>query len=265
VFASQITSGDPKLAGTRLGTAGWAVVSKQIAEEHGWSIGGEMGLQTPAGTAHLRVAALTSNLAWIPGAIFLGTADYRRYWGAQAPTALGVWLASGANVAQARRAIERQLGAHSGLEVSTAHALEGRINSLTSEGLSRLGEISTLMLLAAIFAMAAALSSTIWQRRVALAGLRLAGVKPRRLRRILLVEIALILGTGCLTGALAGLYGQVIIDGYLRHVTGFPVASMATGWRAFEILAFVMVAVTAIVAVPGAMASMAPPALALEE
>jgi ABC-type lipoprotein release transport system permease subunit len=121
------------------------------------------------------------------------------------------------------------------------------------------------MLLAAIFAMAAALSSTIWQRRVALAGLRLAGVKPRRLRRILLVEIALILGTGCLTGALAGLYGQVIIDGYLRHVTGFPVASMATGWRAFEILAFVMVAVTAIVAVPGAMASMAPPALALEE
>ncbi len=265
VFASQITSGDAELAGARLGAGGWTVVSKQIAEEHGWRIGEEMGLQTPTGTAHLRVAALTSNLAWIPGAIFLNTADYRRYWGARAPTALGVRLASGANITRVRSAIERQLGAHSGLEVSTGRALEGRINALTSEGLSRLGEISTLMLLAAIFAMAAALTSTIWQRRVALAGLRLAGVKPRRLRRILLVEIALILGTGCFTGALAGLYGQVIIDGYLRHVTGFPVASMATSWRAFEILALVMVTVMAIVAVPGAMAASAPPALALEE
>ncbi len=265
VLAGQVTGGDAELADARLGAGGWAVVSKQIAEEHGWSIGREMGLETPAGMAHLRVAALTSNLAWIPGVIFLDTADYRRDWGARAPTALGVRLAPGSNVAQVRRAIERRLGPNTGLEVSTARALEGRINSLTSEGLSRLGEISTLMLLAAILAMASALTSTIWQRRVALAGLRLAGVKPRRLRRILLVEVALILGTGCVTGALAGLYGQAIIDGYLRYVTGFPVASIATGWRAFEILALVMLAVTAIVAVPGALAASAPPALALEE
>lgn len=265
VLAGQIASGEAKLADARLAAGGWTVVSKQIAEEHGWRIGATISLQAPAGTAHLRVAALTSNLAWIPGVIFLDTADYRRYWGSLAPSALGVRLASGANPAQLREVIAHHLGANSGLEVSTAHALEARIDSLTGEGLSRLGEISTLMLVAAIFAMAAALTSTIWQRRVALAGLRLGGVKPRRLRIILLVEIALILGTGCVTGVLAGLYGQAIIDEYLRHVTGFPVASMATGWRAFEILALVMLAVTAIVAVPGALAASAPPTLALEE
>ena len=34
------------------------------------------------------------------------------------------------------------------------------------------------------------------------------------------------LGAGCVTGAMAGIYGQVVIDGYLKHVTGFPVASI---------------------------------------
>jgi putative ABC transport system permease protein len=265
VLDSQITSGEAALASARLASGGWAVVSKQIAEERGWSVGGMMALPTPSGAARLRIAALTSNLAWIPGVIFLSAADYSRYWGTVAPTALGVRLVEGASAVRAQAAIERRLGAGSGLEASTARALESRINSLTSEGLSRLGEISTLLLIAAILAMAAALTSAIWQRRAALAGLRLAGVKPRRLRKILFLETALILSPGCATGALVGLYGQVIIDGYLRHVTGFPVTSMASGWRAFEILVLVALAVSAIVAVPGWLASSVTPALALEE
>ena len=57
---------------------------------------------------------------------------------------------------------------------------------------------------------------------MSLATLRLSGVAPRRLRLILLVESALMLGAGCVTGAVAGIYGQVVIDGYLAHVTGFP-------------------------------------------
>ena len=52
--------------------------------------------------------------------------------------------------------------------------------------------------------MAAALASSLWQRRAWLAGLRLSGAKPGRLRRILLLEATLMLGAGCLTGAIAG-------------------------------------------------------------
>ena len=66
-----------------------------------------------------------------------------------------------------------------------------------------------------------------WQRRVALAGLRLSGAKPKRLRRILLTESVLMLGSGCLTGAVLGLYGEHVIDGYLSEATGFPVAGLA--------------------------------------
>jgi len=56
-----------------------------------------------------------------------------------------------------------------------------------------------------------------------------------------------------------------VLDGYLRHVTGFPVARIATGARPVEIFALVLAAAFAIVAVPGWLASRVSPALALEE
>ncbi len=166
---------------------------------------------------------------------------------------------------QIAREIVSALGPRSGLEVATAATRERKINTLTSEGLSQLGLVSTLLLLAAILALGAALASSIHQRRSALAGLRLTGAPPARLRRILLVEAALMLGAGCVTGALAGVYGQFIIDAYLRHVTGFPVASVGASARPVEIVALVLLAALAFAAIPGFLASRVSPALALAE
>jgi putative ABC transport system permease protein len=118
--------------------------------------------------------------------------------------------------------------------------------------------------IAAVLAMAASLASSVWQRRVALAALRLTGVKPKRLRRILFSESTLMLGSGCLTGAALGLYGEHVIDGYLRDVTGFPVAGLAVTGRPLLIVAIVLVAALALVAVPGWIASRASPTLALQ-
>ncbi len=109
------------------------------------------------------------------------------------------------------------------------------------------------------------MTSAIWQRRASLAGLRLSGVRPARLRRILLTESTLMLSAGCLTGAVAGIYGQVVIDGYLRHVTGFPVANLAASRRPLEIVVLVILAASVIVAVPGWFASRVPPTLALND
>jgi putative ABC transport system permease protein len=265
VLDSQILGGSPTAAARRLGEGGWIAVSKQIAEEHHVGVGGTLTLPTPSGEVALKIAATTTNLAWSPGVIFMSTADYSRLWATNTPTGLGVALRSGASVAGARREIERALGPGSGLEATTARERETSIDALTSEGLGQLGEISTLLLIAAILAMAAALTSAIWQRRVSLATLRLSGVRPRRVRLILLVESALMLGAGCVTGALAGAYGQVIIDGYLEQVTGFPVASLGASSRPLQIFALVIVIVLAIVAVPAWFASRVSPTLALNE
>jgi putative ABC transport system permease protein len=265
VLRTQVVAGSAARTDERLAAGGWIAVSAQIAAERHTGVGGTLALPTPTGMHRFHIAATTTNLAWPPGVIFMGTGDYGRYWQTSAPTALGVSLTPRTDQAAVRLAIERALGPGSGLEVSLASEREARIDALAGEGLGQLGEISTLLLLAAIAAMAAALASSIWQRRAALAGLRLLGVKPARLRRILLLEATLMLGAGCVTGAAAGVYGQLVLDGYLKHVTGFPLARVATGARPFEIFVLVLALALALVATPGWLASRVPPALALED
>ena len=55
-------------------------VSEQIADEHHTGVGGSLTLRTPTGERRFRVAATTTNLAWPPGVIFMGTGDYSRDW-----------------------------------------------------------------------------------------------------------------------------------------------------------------------------------------
>jgi putative ABC transport system permease protein len=265
VLRSQIVHGNTGTAVARLGTGGWIAVSKQIADEHHTGVGGTLALPTPSGVVRLRIAATTTNLAWPPGAIFMNTADYSRLWGTSAPTALGVKLVPGANGQQARDEIARALGAASGLEVSRAAARQARIDALTSEGLGQLGLISGFLLGAAILAMSAALGSAIWQRRMSLADLGLEGTTPRRLGGVLAIECTIMLSAGCVTGAIAGVYGQLVVDAYLGHVTGFPVARFGASWRPLEIFLLVILVVAALVAIPAWRVSRVDPILALDE
>jgi hypothetical protein len=80
-----------------------------------------------------------------------------------------------------------------------------------------------------------------------------------------LSEALLLLGAGCLTGVIGGVCGQVVIDGFLKHATGFPVASIAASWRPLVLLGIVAGVVMALVAIPAVIASRVSPELALED
>lgn len=265
LLESQLLEGDASSALPRLQQGGWIAVSKQIADQQGSRVGGTLALPTPSGTVPFHVAATATNLAWSPGAIFMSAADFSRVWKTKLPTALAVDLRSRARVEHVRTEIERVLGPSSGLQAISAGQRERRIDALAGEGLEHLGEISTLLLAAAIVALGAALTSAIWQRRASLAALRLSGVRPRRLRLILLLESALMLSAGCVTGGLAGLCGEAAIDAYLRHVTGFPVTGLGASPRPLEMLALVGAVALAIVLLPGWLASRVSPTFAFNE
>jgi predicted lysophospholipase L1 biosynthesis ABC-type transport system permease subunit len=193
----------------------------------------------------------------------LGSAQYARLWPGAGTTALGVSLRPGARADEVARRIQQLIGP--GLVVRTSSSLQASIDALTREGLGQLREISNLLLAAAVLALAAALTSAVWQRRGALAGLRLCGVAPARLRRILLVEAGLLLSASCLTGALAGVYGQAIIDRYLGRVSGFPVAAVTADAQPLRIFALVVAVVFAAVLAPIVLASRVSPRYALTD
>jgi putative ABC transport system permease protein len=261
----QLVTGQEATAQSRIQRGGWIAVSAQLAAEHHTGVGGTLTLPTPTGYVPFRVAATTTNFGWTPGAIVMNTADYRRAWATTAPSALGVQLDAGASATAVRAEIVRALGASSGLEVLSAGARERQIDASASVGLGQLADIATLLVAAAILALTAAMGSSIWQRRAALAGLRLEGTTPGRLRRMLAIEVALMLGAGCLTGAILGMCGQLVIDSYLKRVTGFPVAGFATGVRPLEIFVGVVVSVFAVTAIPAWFASRVSPTFALDE
>jgi putative ABC transport system permease protein len=262
---SQIVEGNAAIAAQRLRQGGWIAVSKQIAEERHVGIGGVLDLPTPTGTIKFKLAATTTNFGWTSGVVLMDVNDYTRFWATSEPSALGINLTQGTPTGLALREIDIALGSKSGLEAVTAHTRAERFDAIAGEGLQQLDEISTLLVATAILTMAAALGSSIWQRRQSLAELRLEGAPRLQLQLVLLVESTLMLSAGCLSGALAGVYGQVVIDGYLKHVTGFPVAGVATGQRPIEIFALVIAAVLLIVSLPGWLASGVPATLALNE
>lgn len=263
--ASQIVRGKLDDATARLRSGGWISVSDQIAHEQHVDVGDAMTLPTPTGARTFRVAATTTNLGWPPGAVILNGGDYARSWATSEPTALEVDVRPEASTTLVRAWIERALGPDSGLVVQTAHERVLGINASARQGLNRLGQISLLLLIAAVLAMAAAMGAANWQRRTSLAALRIQSFTPRQLWRVLLLESAIVLGAGCFTGAVAGIYGQLGIDRYLRLVTGFPVAATPAGWQTVETFALVVAAALVAVAIPGWFATRVPPHLGLQE
>jgi putative ABC transport system permease protein len=261
---SQLLSGDLATAVARVRAGGWAAVSQALAQEHHLHIGEQFELPSPRPVT-LRVAALITNLGWPPGAIILGADDYARAWASSDPSAYYVKVAPGASLQRVRAQLVRVLGSRSGLGVETSRRRELRQRAASRQGLSRLTQISWLVLIAAVLAMGAAMGSMVWQRRRQLADLKVDGFRRGELWRSLLLESALLLGTGCSIGAVFGIYGQLLLSHALATVTGFPVVFSAEVSIALRSLLAVTAVAVVIVAIPGLLAARARPAISLRE
>jgi putative ABC transport system permease protein len=264
IAASQLIGGNVALANARLRSHGWVVVSAAIASEHHLSVGQSFTLPTSRPTT-LRVAALSTNLGWPPGALVLNADDYARAWGSGDPSAYQIELAHGVSATAMSREVRAALGPLSGLQVQTSAQRERLHYAQATQGLSRLTEIRTLVLIAAVLAMAAAMGAMIWQRRARLADMKVDGFSRIVLWRALLWESAILLGAGCTMGAVFGLYGQLVLSRALSRVNGFPVIENTPLPAAIGSLALITAVAVAIVAVPGYVAARVRPSVGLQD
>ena len=248
--ANQLLGAGAELAAARLRAGGWAVVSQSVATQQHLRVGGFFTLPAPNPT-RFRVAALSTNMGWPPGAIVLGSLDYMRAWGTTDPSAYNVMLAPGASAAGVSAEIRRALGSASGLVVETARARELRQRSASRQGLERLSQIALMVLIAGVLAISVAMSAMISQRRPQLARMKLEGFPRRGLWRALVLESGLLLGVGCSSGALFGIYGQLLLSHALLAVTGFPVVISVGALAAIGSFVLVTATAAAIIAVPG--------------
>jgi putative ABC transport system permease protein len=262
--ASQVLEGNLQTATSEVRAGGWAVLSQALASELHLHIGQQFTMPT-AVPITLRVAALSTNIGWAPGAIVMSSSDYARSSGSADASAYNILLAAGVTPGQGLGRVRAALGPGSGLAVQSAGAHAAQQNALSRQGLQRLSQIATLILAVAVLAMAAAIANMVWQRRPRLAKLKLEGFPRAELWRTILLESALLLAVGCLTGALFGLYGQQLLDRALANVINFPVVHSIAFPAALLGLAVVTAAALVIVSAPGYLAAGVPPAVALED
>ena len=265
IQASQLLHGNLAHATALIRQGGWAAVSSGFAEEHHVHVGGTFTLPTPSGAARLRVAAITTNVGWSPGAITINTSDYQRYWQTTNPTALEVNLRPGVTPAQGKRSVEHALGSRPGLRVETLREREASFEASAHEGLRPLGEISTLLLVTAALAVAAVLSATIWQRRPRLAAQKITGFDSKQLWRALQFESAISVAIGCVDGALLGLYGHALASRWLKLSTGFPAPFSLGVTQVLLALAVVTGITLLVIALPGLSAARVQPRVGLRE
>ncbi len=261
---TQLIEGNLAQADARLRQGGWAVVSLAIVEERHLHIGQPFTLHAPHPTT-MRLAAVSTNIGWAPGAIIISAGDYARAWESNDVSAFTVRVNHASSPRLLRGEIRTELGPHTGLAVQTSEQHEDKLVEITRQGLTRLSQIATLILIAAILAMAAAMGALIWQRRPRLAKLKLEGFARTELWQTIVMESFLLVGVGCATGAIFGLLGQQLLDHALSTVINYPVVSSLGILDAIISLALVTAAAVVMVAAPGYFAAKVPAALALQD
>jgi putative ABC transport system permease protein len=249
----QLVLGTPALVNMRLHGHGWAVISEAVANELHLHLGSVFTLPSPV-PIRFRVAGLSTNGGWPPGAVIINADDYARAWGSPAASALQVSLRPGVSLDRGRTEAQRVLGSNSGLSVQTAGEREQQWKTGSRQGLAQLTQIATLVLIAAVLAMAGVMSSMILQRRDQLAYIKRQGFTRGLLWRAVFIQSAILLGAGCLIGAAFGIYGQLVISHALATVTGFPIVIGTRTTVALGSSVVVSAAALAIVAIPGYLA-----------
>ncbi len=265
IQASQLMQGNLARATGLLRRGGWAVVSNGFAAERHIRVGNAFTLPAPAGAMSLRIAAITDNVGWPPGAITINTADYRRWWRTTNPTAFEINLRPGVSEAAGKLAASRALGSRPGLLVQTFGEREAQIKQSARQGVESLNEISTLVLIAAALAIACALGATITARRSDIAARKTEGYDTGQLWRSLFCESAIVLGVGCLDGAILGTYGHALASRWLRLSQGFPAPFSPDIPAVLLALAIISCIALTIVGVFGLLAARVPPRLGLQE
>lgn len=247
---SQLISGSLSQVTGRLRSGGWAVISQGLAAEHGWIIGQKIMLPTARPIA-VRVAGMSTNLGWPPGAIILNADDYQQGWESSRPSAYNVMLDSGASASQVSNEIRSALGTSAALTVETEQQREATQIAVSHQGLGRLTQMAALVLIAGVLATATSMGAAISQRRRRFARIKIHGLETRTLWGALLWESSLLFGAGGIAGAAFGIYGQLLLSHALMTVTGFPVIFSTSVLLAVGSFGLITVVAAAMIGVPG--------------
>jgi putative ABC transport system permease protein len=180
-----------------------ALVSTSLALSQGLRAGDEIGIQTPNGVLKLPVAGVSSYTASARGAIFLSRDLYEQQWQDPHVTFAFAIAEPGTDVGAVRSAIERELGSRYGAIAISGRDLVEYWTGQVHRAFAAFHVLAAIVLVVVLVGVGDTLAAGVLERTRELATLRSLGIRRRHVRRMVLLEAAVLgaLGVGLATAS----------------------------------------------------------------
>lgn len=197
-----------------------AIVSESFAIKHGARIGGRVELPTAAGTRSLVVTGVYYDYSNDRGAVILDRSVFERLYGPQQPTNLAIYLRPGADPDAAREALLAAVGERHRIFVFTNASLRREVFEIFDSTFAITYALEIVAIFVAIMGVASTLLTLVLERRRELAVLRLVGADRRQIRKMVVIEAALLGGVSQGIGIAVGLVLSLVLI-YVINVQSF--------------------------------------------
>ncbi len=187
------------------------VVSEPFANRHRKGVGAVVNIPTPAGPRPFRIAAVYFDYSSDRGVIAMDRRTFARHFGELAPTGLTVYLEPGHDPEQVRAELLDRIGGQRRVFVYTNTGLRTEVMRIFDSTFAITWALEVIAIVVAILGVAATLLTLMLERRQELAMLRLVGADRAQVRRMVVVEAALIGGVSQGVGLIAGIALSLVL------------------------------------------------------
>jgi putative ABC transport system permease protein len=188
-----------------------AVVSESFALRHRKAVGDGVVLNTPRGQRTFRVAAVYYDYSSDQGVVVLDRSTFRKYFGDQPPRSLAVYLKEGLDPERVRSEILAGLPPEARVFVHTNASLKAEVLRIFDNTFTITYALEIIAVAVAILGVATALVTLILDRKPELALLRWAGAEQRQIRKMVVIEAALLGAVSQGLGVVAGILLSLIL------------------------------------------------------
>jgi putative ABC transport system permease protein len=227
------------------------IVSEVFARKYGVRAGDTLTLDTPAGERRFDVVAVYYDYAVDRGVIVMNRGTFVKYFGDLAPTGIAAYLRDGADPERVRRELIESLDKGHRAFIYTNRGLRAEVLRIFDSTFAITYALEIIAVVVAMLGVGATLLTLVIERSLELSMLRLIGAASRQVRRMVVIEAALIGAASQAIGLIVGLLLSLLLV-YVINVQSF-------GWTIqFRVPVMFLVQVSAAVVLATALAGVYP-------
>ena len=199
---------------------GEVIVSESFSRRFLAPVGATIALATPSGPQPFRVAGVYYDYSTDRGVVLMDRATFTRWFGAQRPTSLSIYLRAGSHAEAVRARLLDRLGPSHHAFIHTNASLRAEVLRIFDATFAITYGLEAIAVLVALLGVVGTMLTLVIERREELTTLRFVGADRGQLRRMVMIESGLLGLVGEALGLATGLALSVILI-YVINVQSF--------------------------------------------